>query len=116
MRIADPRLLFFLTALMVGCQSGSSVHPLADRDEVAKLAIAQYVARGEEAIPELRELSESEDLLVKARAREALGKITGQWGSSENGIQWKRSVEDAINPERPLVVLHLFGNFDEEFC
>ncbi|MEM7262067.1 MAG: hypothetical protein AAF488_08755 [Planctomycetota bacterium] len=97
----------------VGCQT----HPFADhRDDVAAEAMREYVERGEEAVPELVSLAESNDLLVRSRAHRTLGKITGQWGSHGDGIYWKRSVEEAKGGDRPLIVLHLFGNFDEEFC
>lgn len=46
----------------------------------------------------------------------SLAKVTGQWGGGLSGLIWKRSVEDAVNAQKPLVVLHLFGRLDEEFC
>lgn len=104
--------ILLVLAVLVGCRG----NPLGGRDEVARQAIAEYVKRGEDAIPELVSLTKSNDLLVRARAQDALGKITGQWGSSGDGLVWKRSVAEAINPDKPLLVLHLFGNFDEEFC
>lgn len=105
--------LLLATLALSGCRT----HPFADRrDDVAREAIAEYVAAGEESIPELVALAESDHLLVRSRARIAMGKITGQWGSHGDGIQWKRSVADAVGGDRPLLVLHLFGNFDEEFC
>ena len=110
------RLAIVALLVVPGVLLGCAVHPLGDRDEVAKQAIADYVERGEEAILELVSLSESQDLLVRARAKDALGHITGQWGSRGDGLVWKRSVAEAINPDKPLLVLHLFGNFDEEFC
>lgn len=73
------------------------------------------IAKGTDAIPELQAALESEDAAVRYQARSAMGAITGQWGSKGDLI-WKRSVADAKNDERPLVVLHLFGNLDEEFC
>lgn len=45
-----------------------------------------------------------------------LAKTTGQWGGDLNGLIWKRSVADAVNETKPLMVLHLFGKLDEEFC
>ena len=111
------RLSVLLTSLGAAALVGCTSHPFEDRrDDVAREAIAAYVERGEVALPELAELAESDDMLVRARARTAIGKITGQWGSRIDGIHWKRSVEEAVNEERPLVVLQLFGNFDEEFC
>jgi hypothetical protein len=84
-------------------------------DSTAKVAGVQLVAMGESVIPELRMLTKDADPRVQARARDVLGQITGQWGGGE-GIVWKRSVEDAINSSKPLMVLHLFGEFDEEHC
>src|SRR5437773_2131040 len=48
--------------------------------------------------------------------------ITGQWGGPLDGLRWRRSVESAVAEQvaaakpKPLLVLHLFGKFDEEFC
>ena len=105
--------LLVAASLSLGCQG----HPLAtERDEVAKQLIANYVERGAEALNELGALAGSENPLIRARAVEAIGRITGQWGSAADGIIWKRSVDDAINADRPLLVLQLFGKFNEEFC
>jgi hypothetical protein len=84
-------------------------------DSTAKIASVQLVAMGESVIPELRMLTQDADPRVQSRARDVLGQITGQWGGGE-GIVWRRSVEDAINSSKPLMVLHLFGEFDEEHC
>jgi hypothetical protein len=84
-------------------------------DATAKVAGVQLVAMGEAVIPELRALVNDADPRVQARARDVLGQITGQWGGGE-GIIWKRSVEDALHGTKPLLVLHLFGEFDEEHC
>ncbi|MGE3163290.1 MAG: hypothetical protein AB7O52_00105 [Planctomycetota bacterium] len=100
------------SAGIVGCRQ----HPFADDENVARLAIADYVSRGQESLPELRRLAASNDLRVRRRAMDALGRITGQWGSLGDGILWKRSVAEAVNSDRPLLVLHLFGEFDQEFC
>ncbi|NRA97719.1 MAG: hypothetical protein HRU14_16100 [Planctomycetes bacterium] len=51
--------------------------------------------------------------------KEQLRKIaqtTGQWGGDLNGLIWKRSVKAAVNETKPIMVLHLFGKLDEEFC
>jgi hypothetical protein len=47
---------------------------------------------------------------------EAMARITGQWGGAMEGVRWRRSVESAANDTKPLMVLHLFGRLDEEFC
>ena len=53
------------------------------------------------------------------RAKTAIGRITGQWGS-DGRVAWKRSVAEAVasatGKDRPLLVLHLFGSFDQELC
>lgn len=79
------------------------------------LAVADWVARGPEAVSELRAGLESDSVQVRAGCRRALGLITGQWGGGA-GLVWKRSVAEAVDDTKPLMVLHLFGNFDEEFC
>jgi hypothetical protein len=84
-------------------------------DATAKLAGAQLVSMGEDVIPELRALTKDPDPKIQARAREVLGYITGQWGGGE-GIVWKKSVNAAKNQTKPIMVLHLFGKFDEEIC
>ncbi len=84
-------------------------------EATAREAIHGLVQQGPDAIPELRLALQDKDPKVQRRARTALGRITGQWGS-EDGLIWQRSVESAKNTDKPLMVLHLFGNFDEEFC
>jgi hypothetical protein len=84
-------------------------------DATAKIASAQLIDLGESVLPELRALEADSDPKIQARAREVLGHITGQWGGGE-GILWKRSVNVAKNQVKPLLVLHLFGRFDEELC
>ena len=60
-----------------------------------------------------------EDPRLKSRARTALGRITGQWGSQTDVI-WKRSLAEAVKESKatgkPILMLHLFGKLDEEFC
>lgn len=43
-------------------------------------------------------------------------RITGQWGGSLDGLRWRRSVADATGQGKPILVLHLFGELDKEFC
>lgn len=105
-----------LVAVFVISCIGCAGHPLSGDARRAEMVVQEYVGRGEAAIPELRECLEHEDPDVRYRARTALGRITGQWGSRGDGIHWKRSVEDAVNPDQPILVLELFGRFDEEFC
>ena len=112
-------------ALAAGLALGACAtsHPLASKDAaIADEVVRSYVLRGEDALAELRELSEHEDAAVRARARTAIGRITGQWGADGSGIVWGRDFAAAVEAaeherkDRPLMLLHLFGNFDEEFC
>ena len=100
-----------------GCNDARSLRDLlsTDETEVAAETIRSITARGESAIGELKPLATDRDVVVRARAREALSRITGQWGS-DGSLIWKRSVAEAINPTKPLMVLHLFGEFDKEYC
>lgn len=105
-----------LSAVGSGCATSNvEVHPLGRDEAVAREAIEGYVKKGETALPELRELAKSDDPLVRRRAKTALGRITGQWGE-DGKIVWQRSVAEAAGGDKPLMVLHLFGKFDEEFC
>jgi hypothetical protein len=84
-------------------------------EETAKVAMADLVKRGKEAIPALRGASKDTDPIVRRRVNTVLGRITGQWGS-KGTIVWKRSLEEAMGLGKPILLLQLFGNFDEEFC
>ena len=86
----------------------------ADR-EVANQAVAACVAKGENFLPQLREWSASDDPRLRVHARSAIGQITGQWGSQTDLI-WGRSFEAAKGKGKPILLLQLFGNLDEEFC
>src|SRR5437870_2032179 len=54
------------------------------------------------------------------RAEVERAQVTGQWGGPLDGLRWRRSVESAVAEQvaaakpKPLLVLHLFGKFDEE--
>jgi hypothetical protein len=50
------------------------------------------------------------------RAAAEQARVTGQWGGSLDGLRWRRSVADATGQGRPILVLHLFGELDKEFC
>lgn len=93
--------------------------PLASADEaIASQARAIYLEQGAKALPELRKHSQSDDPRLRSRANDVLGRITGQYGSAVDLI-WKRSLTEAIEAshgEKPILFLHLFGKFDEEFC
>lgn len=106
--------LALLLALVLSAQSAE--HPLASPDaQIARQAIAIAIEKGPAALKELRMLARSDDPRLRVRANEAIGKITGQYGSSLDLI-WKRSLAEAVNQEKPVLMLQLFGNFDEEFC
>ena len=50
------------------------------------------------------------------QTREEQARITGQWGGSLDGLRWRRSVAEATGQGKPILVLHLFGELDKEFC
>ena len=87
-------------------------------EETAKETIRGLVARGTAAIPDLKKAVDDTDPLVRRRAKTAMGRITGQWGG-DGRLVWKRSLAAAqeANPgKRPILLLQLFGKFDEEHC
>ena len=110
-----------LIALLAGCQSTPSADPPRLFEEfrgdpgVARTAVGHWVEKGTAAIPELKIGLTDDSVKVQRYSTEALARITGQWGW-QDGLLWKRSVAEANGLERPLMVLHLFGKFDEEFC
>jgi hypothetical protein len=100
---------------LIGCARPSAADRLAGDEAVAAEAIRMFVERGEASLPELRGLSKGDDPLVRRRARAAIGRITGQWGS-DTDLVWKRSMADAIGRDKLILLLQLFGEFDKEFC
>ena len=111
MRIASLLSLVFL----MSCSGSTIVDRLGSDEATAREAIQTFVERGEAALHELNRHAKHEDPLVRRRAKTAIGFITGQWGS-DTVLVWKRSVEEAIGKGRPILVLQLFGKFDQEFC
>ncbi len=113
--------LLLVAAALFSCQQSQSVTPVLPFDEfrgdpgVARSAVSQWVEKGPDAIPELKLGLADDSSKVQRYCTEALAKITGQWGWND-GLLWQRSVEDAKPLGKPMMVLHLFGNFDEEFC
>ena len=109
------------TALLAACSNTQQAEPLEPfaefrgEPEVARAAVSKWVGRGEAAIPELKAGLREDSAKVQRYCTEALAKITGQWGWKD-GLVWHRSVEEAKALGKPMMVLHLFGNFDEEFC
>ena len=83
--------------------------------EIADQAVAACVERGVSILPQLREFSKSDDPRLRVRARKAIGQLTGQWGS-QTDLVWGRSFEEAKGKGKPILLLQLFGNLDEEFC
>jgi hypothetical protein len=96
-------------------QKTSPIDALRGDDAKAREAIDGFVARGPAAIPDLKAAAEDADPTVRRRAKTALGRITGQWGS-DGRFLWRRDLKDAVNQGKPILVLQLFGKFDEEFC
>jgi hypothetical protein len=103
-----------LVALVSAC-SASSPDPLKGDEATAKEAIAQFVSRGEAAIPELKARIKDEDPVARKRVKTALARITGQWGW-DGGVVWERDFAKALAKGKPVMVLQLFGKLDEEFC
>lgn len=104
-----------LILLAPGCSDPTAIDRLAADEATAREAIAEFASRGVAALPELRTAATHADPLVRRRAKTAIGRITGQWGS-DPGLHWKRSLGEATGQGKPVMVLHLFGKFDEEFC
>jgi hypothetical protein len=101
--------------LLASCTAGNPASRLGGDAATAREAIQMYVEGGPASIPELQAALKGSDPLVRRRARTALGRITGQWGS-ETALIWTRSMSEAVGRGKPILVLHLFGKFDEEFC
>jgi hypothetical protein len=108
-------LSILLILAACGCARPTAIDRLGGDEATAREAIAELANRGEAALPELRAAAAHEDPLVRRRAKTAIGRITGQWGSAA-GLSWKRSLEEASGRGKPILVLQLFGKFDEEFC
>jgi hypothetical protein len=111
------KILPLLSAILAlaACSRPTALTRLGADEATAREAIAEFVARGEAALPELKGAATHEDPLVRRRAKTAIGRITGQWGS-DHALRWKRSLDEAKDKGRPILVLQLFGKFDEEFC
>ena len=110
------KLVALSAVLTAGIQADTTV---LDRSQADKL-----VALGEEALPELRSYLKSDDHASRLRAKTSIGRITGQYGS-ETDLIWSRSMKEALEKrsltspevdEKPIMLLHLFGSLDEEFC
>jgi hypothetical protein len=97
------------------CARPTLVAGLRGDEPTAEEAIRAFVARGEAGLPELKAAAVDADPLVRRRAKTAIGRITGQFGS-ETGLIWKRAMKDAVGQGKPIVLLHLFGELDKEFC
>lgn len=109
------RIAFIALVIFTGVLAADE-HPLAASDPaLGRQAIRAYVDKGTEALPELRKLAKSEDPRLAIRAKEAIGGITGHWGSQVDLI-WKRSLQEATGKGKPILLLQLFGNLNEEFC
>ncbi len=95
----------------------TAIERLRGEAEGAKEAIQQLVNLGETALPKLRAAAGTDPVFLK-RVKTVISRITGQWGS-DGRLIWKRSMEEARKSNvkgRPILVLQLFGKFDEEFC
>ena len=103
-----------LAAALAAC-SRAVPDPLAADDATADEVVRAYVARGAAAIPELKARIDDPNPVVRKRVKDALGRITGQWGSTGR-LVWKRALAEATGQGKPILLLHLFGKFDEVFC
>ncbi len=114
-------LVFTFTAIVSGSMASEKIHDgLASNDDaLVRQAIADAAAKGPEFLPTLREWAKSDDPRLNLRARTCIGRITGHWGS-ETDLVWQRSFDDAVKlameQNRPIMLLQLFGKLDEEFC
>lgn len=82
-----------------------------DPDSVRKL-----IDQGVGSLSELRRLAiASLDPEIVRLANEGLGQITGSWGSQVDLI-WERSLNEAMNLDKPIVLLQLFGRLDDPVC
>ena len=87
-----------------------------DDPAIARAAVRAWAAKGKSALPEMRRLSvAASSPAVRKRAKDVIGQITGNWGSQVD-LVWKRSMKEAMHQGKPILLLHLFGKLDEEFC
>lgn len=100
--------------LLCGC-SETIIDKLRKDEQTAKEAINILVEKGKDALPELKVALKDSDPVVRSRAKTAIGRITGQWGS-ETDLIWAKTFTEAKDRGKPILVLQLFGKFDEEFC
>lgn len=110
-----------IVLLLAACGRRTPLDDLrSDDPERARAAAEAYLARGEAAVPELREALGDRDPRTRKRVRGVLARLTGQWGSDGTGIAWKKTFDEAVaeakRTGKPILCLNLFGRFDEEFC
>ena len=59
-------------------------------------------------------------LAAAAMAQAQDKSLTGMYGGPANGIKWATSFEDALAQakaqSKPIMLMHLLGRLDEEFC
>jgi len=91
----------------------------SDDKAVYIAALDSCFHEGQKLLSTLRQWFASDDPRLKACARTALGRITGQW-ASQIDLVWERSLDTAVikatQDNKPIMVLQLFGKLDEEFC
>ena len=87
--------------------------------KIVSSALDTCTSMGKHVLPQLRQWAIDPDPRLKTNARTAIGRITGQWASQTNLIwhrDFKKAQAQAKKENKPLMVLHLFGKLDEEFC
>ena len=92
---------------------------MAEEKLIYQASIESCVAKGKPFLPTLREWAKEQDPRLKARARTAIGQITGQWAAPTDLLwqrDFKKATEKASKENKPIMALQLFGQFDQEFC
>ena len=86
---------------------------------IANAAIETCINNQKEMLPQLRKWATDNDPRLKLRARTALGRITGQF-ASQTDLMWELDFDQAVakakQAKKPILLLHLFGKLNEEFC
>ena len=86
---------------------------------IANAAVETCINNAEDMLPQLRKWATDNDPRLKLRARTALGRITGQF-ASQTDLMWELDFEQAVakakQANKPILLLHLFGKLNEEFC
>lgn len=131
MHILTPALVLGLS--FTGMAETATTHKklldglMAADPALANEAVAACAAKGTAFLPQLRKWAANDDPRLRLRARSAIGRVTGQWGS-QTDLVWGRDFKQATaqasalakkNPDamgKPIMLLHLFGSLNKEYC